>query len=186
MQIYDLEKHHQEIADLYFGDEIFAYPTDTVFGIGGNPQSSIAAQKIIKLKHRNPNKGLIVLAAEFEQIEIYLSDKLNLDDKQKIWRKSSEKPTTFIFNSSGNAAKYVEINGKIAIRLSANKFIQKLCKIFNGAIISTSANLSGKSTLQDSSEIKATFPDLAIISGTCEAYQPSRIIDFATGEIIRK
>ena len=47
-------------AELYSQGDIFVYPTDTIYGVGGNPFNKTTVDKINKLKSRTEKKQFIV------------------------------------------------------------------------------------------------------------------------------
>ena len=42
---------------------VIAYPTEAVMGLGCNPWNEAAVAKVLRLKRRSPDKGLIIVAA---------------------------------------------------------------------------------------------------------------------------
>ena len=52
----------QQIATHLMQDEVVAYPTEAVFGLGCNPLSESAVRKLLDLKQRPIEKGLILVA----------------------------------------------------------------------------------------------------------------------------
>ena len=48
----------QQIATRLMQDEVVAYPTEAVFGLGCNPLSESAVRKLLDLKHRPIEKAL--------------------------------------------------------------------------------------------------------------------------------
>lgn len=50
-----------DLKNSFLKDQIFAYPTEGVWGLGCNPFSEKAVKKLIALKKRPENKGIIVL-----------------------------------------------------------------------------------------------------------------------------
>ncbi len=74
-------------VELYLKGEIFIYPTDTIYGVGGNPFNKTAVDKINKLKSRTEKKQFILLINNVETLLNYveLEDKLHLDFLNKIW-----------------------------------------------------------------------------------------------------
>ena len=52
--------------------KVIAYPTEAVFGVGCDPQSDLALQKLLNLKQRPAHKGLILIAASIEQLTPYV------------------------------------------------------------------------------------------------------------------
>ena len=51
--------------------ELIAYPTEGVWGLGCDPNNLEAVKKILDLKERSSNKGLILLGSRFEQFNEY-------------------------------------------------------------------------------------------------------------------
>ena len=49
-----------DLKNLFFKDQIFAYPTEGVWGIGCNPFSEKAVKKLILLKKRPKNKSILI------------------------------------------------------------------------------------------------------------------------------
>jgi L-threonylcarbamoyladenylate synthase len=45
-------------------EEVIAYPTEAVFGVGCDPDSEAAVMKLLDLKQRPVEKGLILIAAD--------------------------------------------------------------------------------------------------------------------------
>ena len=79
-------------------------------------------------------------------------------------------------------------SGKIAIRVSNHYPIIQLFKSFNGFIVSTSANISGKDVINDPKEILNVFEyeELAYYDERLgKNKSPSQIIDLDTRRIIR-
>ena len=54
--------------------EVIAYPTEGVFGVGCDPDNPKAIQKLLDLKQRPVEKGLILIAASYEQLLPYIDE----------------------------------------------------------------------------------------------------------------
>ena len=81
------------------------------------------------------------------------------------------------------------IDNTIAIRVSNHLPIKNLLNIFNGLMVSTSANISNFPTLNSLDEVKKIFvdPDVAVYAhDNGDALKPSSIIDLKTMEYIRE
>ena len=52
----------QEIVNHLKNQQIVAYPTEAVFGLGCNPNSQSAVENLLVLKQRPMSKGLILIA----------------------------------------------------------------------------------------------------------------------------
>ena len=53
-------------------EEVIAYPTEAVFGVGCDPDSEVAVNRLLALKQRPVEKGLILIAANYEQLKPYM------------------------------------------------------------------------------------------------------------------
>ena len=63
-------------------EHVIAYPTEAVFGVGCDPDSETAVMRLLALKQRPVEKGLILIAASFDQLKPYIDDS-RLSDAQR-------------------------------------------------------------------------------------------------------
>ncbi|MFX1361642.1 MAG: L-threonylcarbamoyladenylate synthase, partial [Promethearchaeota archaeon] len=80
-------KPYLEIAvDNIIEGKIIAFPTDSVYGMGGDPQNLNLIDRIYKIKFRDRSKGLLLLVSDIE--EAYKVAKFNALARslaQKFW-----------------------------------------------------------------------------------------------------
>jgi L-threonylcarbamoyladenylate synthase len=141
-------------AGLYLQGEIFIYPTDTIYGVGGNPFNKTAVDKINKLKSRTEKKQFILLINNIETLLNYveLEDKLHLDFLNKIW----PAPVSVILKLNNKTSR--KLNGKTAaFRIPGNNFCRDLLNQIKAPLISTSVNKSNQKPFTNLSKIKAEF-----------------------------
>ena len=55
-------------------EHVIAYPTEAVFGVGCDPDSETAVMRLLELKQRPVEKGLIYDRCSFEQLKPYIDD----------------------------------------------------------------------------------------------------------------
>ena len=135
---------------------IVLFQTDTIWGIGCDALSDVAAQKIFKIKKRDKSKALICLASSFEMIKKYALVK-EVDNFIEV---SNQTPTTFIFDNPKKISNYVTAHkDTVAFRVPHNSFCIDLIKLFGRPIVSTSANLSGQKVPLNFSDIDAHIKD---------------------------
>lgn len=166
---------------------VIAYPTETVYGLGCDPLEGKAVQRILELKQRPQEKGLILIAANLDQLQPFI----DVDDPALLSKLSqvSPRPTTWICPSRYQTPSW--LSGKhhsIAVRISQHPVAQQLCNLFGGAIVSTSANPAGLAPARSMLGIKKYFSDRLdfSLSGLSSTHtQPSRIIDLQSGGVIR-
>jgi L-threonylcarbamoyladenylate synthase len=167
---------------------VIAYPTESCFGLGCDPKNPIAIEKVISIKSRSANKGLILIAASLEQAKEYIE----LDDSDLMSEilESWPGPNTWLLP----AKSFVEPSLKgefplLAIRVTNHPIAKALCQQFGGAIVSTSANTTGQESMKTSEEITQVFADQVdtVVAGLIgEDAKPSTIRDGLTGEILRQ
>ncbi|WP_346881191.1 L-threonylcarbamoyladenylate synthase [uncultured Algibacter sp.] len=138
------------IAVLKQGGTIL-YPTDTVWGIGCDATNIEAVKKVYALKQREDSKALICLVADDRMLKKYVKQippaALNIID-------IADKPTTIIYDNAQNLASNLMAEDQtIAIRIPDDEFCYQLSRKLNGAIVSTSANISGYPTPKSFKEI---------------------------------
>ena len=168
--------------------EVIAYPTEAVWGLGCDPANKSAVEKILRLKNREISKGLILVAANIEQLDALLEQ---LSEAQiATLRASWPGPITWLIPDPQNKMP-AWIKGdhqSVAIRVSAHPIVRELCEEFGVPIVSTSANTSGKPEIRSRLILEQQFPSSIdyIVSGDLgtEA-QASEIKDLVSGEVIR-
>lgn len=176
-----------DLKSLFLKDVIFAYPTEGVWGLGCNPFSEKAVKKLINLKKRPKNKGIIILAGSMEQL-LPFTKHLN----EKLTKRMNEKwpgPHTWLVPSSSETPKWLlGPTGLLALRLSNHKTVKELTKSLNMPICSTSANISGKEPAKDSDEIRTFFYDkVHIIEGKLGGLKkPTPVQNLESKEWLRK
>jgi len=123
---------------------IILYPTDTVWGIGCDATNFEAIEKIFKLKQRNESKSLICLVSDLKMLNYYIQD---IPEAAYSILKYADKPTTIIYDKPVRVAKnLIAENNTLAIRIVEEGFSNQLIRKLKRPIVSTSANISGKST----------------------------------------
>ncbi len=130
---------------------LILYPTDTVWGIGCDATNEEAVKKVYKLKEREDSKALICLVADDRMLNNYVK---KIPEAAHSIIDISEKPVTIIYDDAQNLAQNLVANdGTIAIRIPDNEFCFQLSRRLNGAVVSTSANISGQPTPKSYQEI---------------------------------
>lgn len=168
--------------------EIIAYPTETVFGFGCDPKNQAALLKLMQLKQRDPNKGLILLSADLDFLSPYIDEKaLSAQEWQQL-KTPAKTPTTFIVPKS--AALSPLISGAfdgVAIRISKHPIVVALSNALQSPIISTSANRSGCDPCLSKTEIEQQFgADFLILDGAIDPNaRPSLIVDLKSQTRLR-
>ena len=183
-----MEKEIENALSALKKGQLLLYPTDTVWGIGCDPTSSGAVQKVYALKEREESKALICLVSSFKMLKDYVST--IPDDLEEVLRRQT-KPTTVIYqNPIGLASNLIARDKTLAIRICQNTFCQKLIERFGKPIVSTSANISGEPTAktfsQITSKIKAGVNYIVNLQqDQTTTVEPSKIIKIEANGVIK-
>lgn len=179
----------QPALDVIHHSGVICYPTEGVWGLGCHPQSALAFNKLLALKQRPLEKGVILIAATIEQVRPYAHiDKTLLAHLTTVWPGF----VTCILPKAATCPSYLAgAHDSIAVRLSAYTPLNTLCQAANTALVSTSANLSGQAPAADILQAKKTFGDgvdAYIDAPLGGAAKPSRIIRWQNGnmQVIRE
>lgn len=165
------------VAEIVRQQGIIAYPTDTLYGLGGDFFSSRVHGTIDDLKGRSdlPYSVCIsgldmlpLLSTEIPDIFFKIYERLLPGKFTLLIRASSSIPVELLRGSP-----------KIGIRLPAMPKLLELIALLRTPLISTSVNRSGETPLADSRDIKIKFPRLALIieAGLLTPSRGSTVLD---------
>jgi len=166
---------------------LIAYPTEAVFGLGCLPDKTQTIKKLLQLKQRPIEKGLILLAADLSQLMPYITP-LEQDVEQKI-QSDWPGPTTWVVPTPSRTSPL--IRGKfhsIAIRVSAHPIVRELCRQCNSPIISTSANMTDQNMSYSAFDVRLRFKnqlDYILNAPLGDSDKPSVIRDAISERDIR-
>lgn len=124
---------------------VVAYPTEGVWGLGCDPLDQEAVMRLLAIKQRKVDKGLILIASHLEQLRSFLDLAAVPTDNLAAVLASWPGPHTWVMPASAAAPAWITgDHAGIAVRISAHPPVIELCNAFGGALVSTSANLSGQ------------------------------------------
>ncbi|MEX0965087.1 MAG: Sua5/YciO/YrdC/YwlC family protein [Pseudohongiellaceae bacterium] len=167
---------------------VIAYPTEAVWGLGCDPQKEAAVNKILALKKRPVEKGLILVAGQINQFEALLS---NLSNTQRNTLEASWPGhiTWLVPDPEQLIPAWIKGNHQsVAIRVSAHPAVQQLCAAFDGPLVSTSANEAGEEEIRSRLILEQKFAasiDYIVDGELGQAAKPSQMRDLLTGATIR-
>lgn len=174
----------EDAVDALNRGEVIAYPTEGVWGIGCDPANELAVRRILEIKKRPIEKGMIVVADTVARLAPYISD---LPAQQQLTKDSQ--PTTWLVEHGGKAPFWITGGSdKLAVRISDHPVIRQLCIASGLALVSTSANPAGFEPARSEADIRGYFHNLidVIVPGALGGQDgASEIRDLASGDIIR-
>jgi len=131
---------------------VILYPTDTIWGIGCDATNPEAVKRVYEIKKREDAKSMLVLMENENRLNSYMEEVPEIAwDLLDV----AVTPLTLIYPGAKNLAPNLINNedGSIGIRITKEEFSKELIFRFRKPIVSTSANVSGKPSPQNFSEI---------------------------------
>lgn len=166
---------------------VIAYPTEGVWGLGCDPDNDEALAHLLRLKQRDPAKGLILVAASIEQFAPWLEGLA--PELHAPLAASWPGPNTWLVPDNGRSRALVRgAHDCVALRVSDHQRVAALCRAFGGPIVSTSANRASEPSAMSAAEVREIFGDEldAIVEGELGGLdRPSTIRDLRSGRVLR-
>ncbi len=167
---------------------VIVYPTDTIWGIGCDATNEEAVARIYSMKERADTKSMLVLIHNESLLPSYVSEVPEI-----AWEliDAAVDPLTIIYPGAKNLANnLVNIDQTIGIRVAEDEFCSQLISRFRKPIVSTSANISGRPSPANFSEIEEEIIEKAdyVVHWKRDDYtraKPSSIIKLGPGGEIK-
>lgn len=166
---------------------LIAYPTESCYGLGCDPDNRTAVLRLLKLKQRPQRKGLILIAASYRQVARYLQP-LALNEQVKLQCDGAQ-AITYLMPAHHSAPRWLRgSHDTLAVRLTAHPVAARLCRSANSALVSTSANRSGQRPAKTYAQCQRLFGGKVwVLPGRVgKRKKPSTIRAWADGRVIRK
>ncbi|MGV9171226.1 MAG: L-threonylcarbamoyladenylate synthase [Promethearchaeia archaeon] len=190
---YERERMYFEIAaDHVIDGRLIAFPTDSVYGLGGDPSNLDVCERLYTIKFRSKSKGFLLLVADIEEAKKVanfnqLAEKLS----QKFWPGEltlilNKKKSSFIIppEVTGNQETIRLRVPKNPVILSILNYLKQKGKF--GGIIGTSANFSEEPPSTSGKQVAKIFSRMIyyiIDSGKTESGVATTIVDCTEGDI---
>ena len=168
-------------------NQVVGIPTETVYGIGVNPYSQEAVDKIFDLKGRDEDKPLSLLVSSYYDLQ-KLDIVSTIPEVVELYWPG---PLTIVVETTKEFADGVGTKNpfSIGIRVPDNELAIELLKI-TGPLAVTSANRSGENDVTSNTEAEDIFGSnvTEYLEGDSVHGSGSTIIDFRVegGEILRE
>jgi len=165
---------------------IIAYPTESCYGLGCDPRNPRALRRLLRLKGRSAAKGMLLIADRFRRLQPFLRPLAPgaRTRMQRTW----PGPVTCVAPASSTCDPLLTGGrGTVAVRVTAHRGAARLCRRLGTALVSTSANKSGRKPAKTAAECRRMFgARVRVIGGRIGTRKrPSTLIDLATGTVLR-
>ncbi|MDQ3287832.1 MAG: Sua5/YciO/YrdC/YwlC family protein [Pseudomonadota bacterium] len=168
---------------------VVVYPTEAVWGLGCDPFREPAVMRLLAIKQREVDKGLILIAGSLEQFEGLLDwsqlDATQYGDVVGTW----PGPSTWVVPATARVPRWITGNhAGVAVRVSSHPQVAALASDCGFPLVSTSANFAGKPPAFARGQLDAAL--LAAVNAVAPGETggnpaPSSIRDAITGEVLR-
>jgi L-threonylcarbamoyladenylate synthase len=167
--------------------DIIATPTEAVYGLSVDPENLNAVEKLLNLKQRDPQKGFIIVASDISQLEPYIQP-LKPEILQKL-AATWPGPVTWIVPAKPDLSPLIRgEHDTIAVRVTAHPVLAEICEDYEGALISTSANIEGEEPARSIEAVEEIFGHKVaiVVQGALGREQkPTIIKDALSDEVLR-
>ncbi len=179
--------HLYQAVRIILNGGVIAYPTEAVYGLGCLPYDYFAVTRILSLKNRPVQKGLILVAANVEQLSGYIE----FPDEAVRQRVLSSwpGPVTWVLPAKQEVPGWLRGNHKtIAVRVSNHEVVRRLCEQ-TGALVSTSANPSNRPPARSALKVRDYFGqslDYILQASIGSNRRPTEIRDACSDKVLRQ
>lgn len=179
----------EQIIEALKQNQVVAYPTEAVFGLGCNPHCLSAIKSLLALKKRPKEKGLILIAPnldffcnfiDFTQISTAEYHRLIMPMSQAI---------TWVVPAQADVSRFIRGQfSHLAIRLCQHPDVVALCEALGYPLISTSANVTGQMPARTAQEVREQFGEyFPVLDGKVGgATHPSEIRQLVDNVVLRQ
>lgn len=168
---------------------VAAYPTEAVWGLGCDPFNEAAVMRLLTIKQRPVDKGLILIAADPAQLAVLVDWAALPEDRRIAVLASWPGPNTWTVPVTPVVPAWIRgAHASVAVRVSDHPTVVALCHGFGGPLVSTSANLTGRPPAFNRDALDPAL--LALLDAVCEGEtgglaSPTAIRDARTGAVLR-
>ena len=165
---------------------IVAHATEGVWGLCCDPRNIKSVQKILKIKQRPKNKGLILIGGSVAFFDLELST-LGLDKRKEIEECWPGHHTWVLPNTNNYSVCVTGGRDTVACRVPDHMQARSLSSQFGGPIVSSSANFSGAPELKTEQDVRREFLSIVdfILPGTIGNASGPSAIHTLEGSLLR-
>ena len=164
--------------------KIIVFPTDTVYGIGCLYDDLQSINRIYEIKNRDYSKPMVILCADYKQVELLIAQGQELPVKLK---KHWPGKLTIIFFKNKKVYDIISAGkNTVGIRIPGNNLSLELLKKF-GPMVVTSLNLSNQPAVTKFSDA-LKFEKIVdyIVKGEDLNSAPSTVYDLTQDKVLRQ
>lgn len=142
-------------------------------------------RRILHIKHRPQAKGVILIAANIDQLRPFVEESALLAAYQAGYWPG---PVTLLLPAAPRCPIWVRGQHRsVAVRITDHPIARDVCNKVGHALVSTSANRAGQQPIKHTRELlRRLGAKMRRVAGRIgNAKRPSRIIDWSSGRVVR-
>lgn len=146
-----------EVVNALNNDKIVVFPTETVYGIGGNALKVEVINKLFQAKKRNYGKPISLLVGSIDKIKnvAYVSE-----NEEKVINKFMPGAITMVLKKKDNINDLVTAGkNTVGIRIPNHNIALTILNKVDYPLATSSANISGENNIADFEEIVSDLKD---------------------------
>ncbi len=164
---------------------VLLYPTETVYGLGGDAGRADVLQRVRHLKGRDADKPILVLTDVWTRMADWIVEPG--DALRRIMSHEPPLPVTLLMEASGRAPSgLIGPEGLIGVRRTADAFCRALVVASDTPLLSTSANQSGQPAPAELREVSVALRagvDVVVDAGRRLPGVPSTVARVVDGAV---
>jgi len=175
----------EEAAAAIRAGQVVAYPTETVYGLGVDPFSEAAVERLFEVKSRERANPVLLIVADDDQLRTVVArvSTAAAACAEAFW----PGPLSILFPKSERLAPSLTAgHDKVCVRRTACAMAAALCRAAGGAITSSSANVAGRAPARSAAEVDLPGIAVCVDGGTLAPGPPSTVFDPDTGAVLRE
>ena len=170
-------------ADILARGGLVAFPTETVYGLGGDASNDAAVARIYRVKGRPADHPLIVHIADASLLGHWARDVS--EDAGRLAERFWPGPLTLVLKRAATVSERVT-GGQdtVGLRVPGHPLALELLRAFGGGIAAPSANRFGMVSPTTADHVRRDLGpdvDLVLDGGPCEVGIESTIVDLSRG-----
>jgi tRNA threonylcarbamoyl adenosine modification protein (Sua5/YciO/YrdC/YwlC family) len=163
---------------------LIGFPTDTVYGIGADPENQQAMAQLGAVKGRVDRKPIALLAASFEQVA---GIAVVTPEARRLGERYWPGPLTLVLAKQPGQPEWIgdADRGTAGVRIPDHAVLLELLAA-TGPLAATSANLAGEEPARSAAEAEDAFGDrvAVYVPGTAPGGTASTVLDASTGRVV--
>ena len=177
----------RKAAQIIWEGGIIAYPTEAVFGFGCDPFNENAVIRLLNLKQRPLDKGLILIGSSLGQLEPLMGS-LSKKHRDRL-RASWPGPVTWLVPANPEVPYWITgDHTNLAVRVTDHPTAAALCEYADTPLVSTSANRSGQQPTKSRLATQLRFGldvDFVVPGAVGGLTKPTEIKDLISNKVVR-